>query len=159
MFRKPPAPPAAPPPPASVPQARRITDAPGSLRTLIGPGTRIKGELSGEDQIDLAGRLEGPSHVTGLYRVREGAVVVGEVTAASIVVEGDVSARTLVAEKIEIGASARVQANVRARFVAIAEGAFFDGQVEMADRGSPAFPFKEKRKAHGDQGPDPQAGR
>jgi len=115
---------------------------------VIGPATRIKGTLTGDDPVDFAGALEGDSQVTALYRVRASGRIVGDVTAASLVVEGEVSGRTLVAEKVEIGAAARVRANVRARVVAIAEGAFFDGQVQMQGHGGPSRPvsFREKRK-------------
>jgi len=122
-----------------------MTDTEAVPGTVIGPGTWIKGTLSGGDPVDLAGALEGPSNVTGLYRVREGARVAGDIVATSLVVEGDVSGRTLAAQKIEIGASARVRANLRASVVAIAEGAFFDGQVHMQGGQGPV-PFKEKRK-------------
>ena len=122
---------------------------------MIGPRTGIKGDLSGGDPVDIAGVLEGHSSVTGLYRVRQGARVVGNVTATSIVIEGELSGEKLVGEKVEIGASARVHANVRARLVAIAEGAFFDGQVHMEGRDAPIAPmaFTEKRK---DRRPDGQ---
>lgn len=142
MLEKPP-----PSNPAS-PAGRRFTDALEGQGTVIGPGTRIKGSLSGADAVDLSGVLEGPSTVSGLYQVRAGARVVGDITATSLVVEGDVAGRTLSAEKIEIGTGARVRANLRARVVAIAEGAFFDGQVHMEGRDGPAGPvhFKERRK-------------
>jgi len=151
MLRRNPtsAPPAGPDPAPAESPGRRITDAPGASTTVIAAGIRIRGELTGEDPVHLSGTLEGPSNVTALYCVREGARVVGEITAPSIVIEGDVSGQTLVAERVEIGASARVHANLRARTVAIAEGAFFDGQVSMEGRDGPlvTFSFKEKRKA------------
>ena len=93
------------PPSASVVPARRMTDVDVDAGTVIGPGTRIRGTLSGGDPVDLAGVLEGPSNVTGLYRVREGARVAGDIVATSLLVEGDVSGRTLAAQNIEIGAS------------------------------------------------------
>ena len=74
-------------PPGSEPTpARRITDAETGPTTVIGPGTRIKGYLSGEDSVDMRGTLEGDSRITGLYRVDRKARVVGDVTATSIVV-------------------------------------------------------------------------
>jgi cytoskeletal protein CcmA (bactofilin family) len=154
MFGKPRPPTAPPPPPAGPPPSRRFTDGADSAVTVIGPGTHIKGHLSGDDAIDIGGMLEGDSTVTGLCRIREGARVTGDVSAASIVVDGDVHATTLVADKVEIGATARVHATVRARVVAIAEGAFFDGQVQMEGRDGPALAatFKEKRRGRGEDG-------
>ncbi len=122
-----------------------MTDVEAHPGTVIGSGIRIKGTLSGDDPIDLAGALEGSSEVTGLYRVREGARVAGDIVAGNLVIEGQVSGRTLVAQKIEIGALARVHAHLRAGVVAIAEGAFFEGQVHMQGGQGPV-PFKEKRK-------------
>lgn len=147
------------PAPPSAPEAtrlRRLVDSGDGPTTVVGPGTRIKGHISGGDSVDLAGTLEGDSRITGLYRVREGARIIGDVTATSIVVDGEVAGRTLVAEKVEIGASARVRANVRARVVAIAEGAFFDGQVHMEGRSGPAAPMAFREKRRGRRGNDPQ---
>jgi cytoskeletal protein CcmA (bactofilin family) len=139
-------------------RVRRVTDSAEGPTTVIGPGTRIKGCVSGGDSVDLAGTLEGDSRISGLYHVRETARVVGDITATNIVVDGEVSGRTLVAQKVEIGAAARVRAHVRARVVAIAEGAFFDGQVHMEGRPGPAAPattFREKRRGRRRHGPEP----
>ncbi len=157
MFRKPETPPPLPAPPlpaapapAPVPAppipARRVTDAPRVPKTVIGPAMQIKGSLTGDDPVDLAGTLEGDSQVTALFRVRASGRIVGDITAKSLVVEGEVSGRA---------PAARVRANVRARVVAIAEGAFFDGQVQMDNREGPAdaLTFTEKRKPR--DGPDP----
>jgi cytoskeletal protein CcmA (bactofilin family) len=133
-----------------------VTDSAEGPTTVIGPGTRIKGSLSGGDSVDLAGTLEGDSRISGLYHVRETAHVIGDITATNIVVDGEVSGRTLVAQKVEVGAAARVRAHVRARVVAIAEGAFFDGQVHMEGRPGPAAPATFREKRRGRRRPDPQ---
>jgi cytoskeletal protein CcmA (bactofilin family) len=128
---------------------RRFRESIAPAATVIGPGTRIVGALSGDDGVELSGSLEGDSDVSGHYTVREGASVVGNLKAAGLVVDGEVFAETLSAERIEIGASARVRGDIRGKFVAIAEGAFFDGQVHMEGREAPAEPtfFKERRKS------------
>lgn len=144
MLGKPPS----PAPPSESP-SRRITDALDPQATRIGPGTRLKGDLESDGPVDLAGTLDGDVKVGGHCRVREGARVSGRIEATTLVVEGTVDGPSLVAEKIEIGATARVTANVRARLVAIADGAFFEGEVRMDDTGAPATPvtFTEKRRA------------
>jgi cytoskeletal protein CcmA (bactofilin family) len=145
--------------PEAVPApARRLSDTVAAPSTVITAGIHITGEISGDDPVHLAGTLEGSSTVSGLYCVREGGRVLGEITAPTIVIEGEVSGPSLVAEKVEIGSLARVRANLRARTVAIAEGAFFDGQVSMEGRDGPlvTFSFKEKRKDRSpDEGSDP----
>ena len=162
MFRSSRIPPPPEPPPAPPPEtpARRFTDAPEGTLTVIGPGTRIKGDLSGGDGVDLAGTLEGRSNVTGPYRVREGARVIGDVSASALVLEGEVSGHSLSGDKVEIGAAAQVRGHIHARVVAIAEGAFFDGSVHMSGGEGPggAVAFSEKRKSRprGGEGSPPE---
>jgi cytoskeletal protein CcmA (bactofilin family) len=138
------------PKPDPTPEApsRRFTDAVDPDATTIGPGTRVKGEVIAEGPVDLAGTLDGDARVSAHLRVRPGAHVTGRLEARSLVVEGEVTGPSVAAERVEIGATARVSASIRARVVAIAEGAFFEGDVRMDDTGAPGTPitFTEKRR-------------
>ncbi len=136
------------PEPTQTSPTRRFTDSVEKYATVIGPGIQVRGELSGSDAVDVAGVLEGASRVDAHYRVREGARVTGRIEAQTLIVAGQVTAPELVAEKIEVGASGRVQARLSARVVAIAEGAHFDGGVHMRGSEPAAGPttFKEQRK-------------
>jgi cytoskeletal protein CcmA (bactofilin family) len=127
---------------------RRFTDTVEKYTTVIGPGIKVRGELSGSDAVDVAGVLEGDSQVDAHYRVREGARVVGRIEAKALIVAGEVSGPELAAEKIEVGASGRVKASLNARVIAIAEGAVFDGGVHMrgGEAGAGPTTFKEQRK-------------
>jgi cytoskeletal protein CcmA (bactofilin family) len=125
---------------------RRFSDA--VFETVIGAGTSIRGELSGDDAVDLGGRLEGDATLQAHLRVRRGGHLTGAIEARGLVVEGAVEAPRIVADRIEIGASARVKASLQARVVAIAEGAVFDGSVDMQGdetAGGPTY-FKEQRQ-------------
>jgi cytoskeletal protein CcmA (bactofilin family) len=146
--KQPPAPLA---PPAAPPPARRFTDSRERPGTVIGASIKIKGELTGGDSVDLAGSLEGTSRVEGFYLVREGARVVGPIAAADVVVEGEVEGTLIEGRKVEIGAASRVRAHIRASVVAIAEGAFFEGQIDMSgEEGETArLAFRERRRREG----------
>jgi cytoskeletal protein CcmA (bactofilin family) len=135
-------------PVSPVSPARRFTDAAEAPTTVIGASIQIKGELTGSGVLEIAGTLEGDCRVDGLCRVRQGAHIQGDVTATHIVVEGELRGQTLVAERVEIGATANVRADIRAPLVAIAEGAFFEGKVDMESGEGTSGPtaFKEKRK-------------
>ncbi len=126
---------------------RRFTDT--AFPTVIGPGVSIRGEIAGEDAVDLAGTVEGNSVVAGHYRVRAGARVSGAIQAETVAVEGTVEAPRIVADRVQIGATARVEATIQARVIAIAEGARFDGELNMGQAGSDgggATFFKERRR-------------
>jgi cytoskeletal protein CcmA (bactofilin family) len=154
MFKKP-TPPEPLPSPGPTP-ARRFTDTVETAANAVGRETHLRGELTAAGPLDVAGTIDGPCRVGGLCRIREGARITGDVTATSIVVEGEMTGRTLVAENVEIGHSARVQADIRAHKVAIAEGGFLQGHVEMEDpKASPGpVTFKEKRESR-EPGPIP----
>ena len=141
MLGKPDAP-AQPPAPA-----RRHTDSLDANSTFVGPGTTIEGNLVSDGSVDVAGTLHGDARAIAVLRVREGAHVTGRLEAKSLVVEGEVSGPALVADKVEIGATARVKSSIQARVVAIADGAFFEGEVRMdGPGGSGAHTFTEKRR-------------
>lgn len=112
------------------PQTTRPTasDSP----TVIGPGLTIRGEIVSEEAVELAGRLEGDSRIAGRYRVRDGGCVIGTIEAQTLAVEGTVQSPEVVADRLELGASGRLEAHVRARVVVVAAGAQFDGELEMA---------------------------
>jgi cytoskeletal protein CcmA (bactofilin family) len=63
-------------------------------------------------------------------------------------VGGTVEAGTLTADRVEIRASARVSGTLTARVVAIADGAFYEGEVRMEGSGASSAPlyFKDRRK-------------
>jgi cytoskeletal protein CcmA (bactofilin family) len=134
--------------PAPAAPARRFSDEGLPPSTLIGTSMHLKGELSGDGSVDVAGAIDGNCRISGLCRVREGARVSGDITASSIIVQGQVTGRLLAAERVEIGPAGVVRADIRAKVVAIAEGALFEGSVDMEGGEGPAAPtsFREKRR-------------
>jgi cytoskeletal protein CcmA (bactofilin family) len=139
------------PPPEPTP-ARRFTDSGEPAGTVLGPRTQVRGELTSEGPVEIEGTLRGDCRAAGLCRVRAGARVEGNIRATSVVVEGEVAGKALEAQRVEIGASARVHADIHADHVAIAEGGFFEGDVRIGGKDAPQPTlFKEKRGA-GPQG-------
>jgi cytoskeletal protein CcmA (bactofilin family) len=126
------------------------TDSPG---TVVGPGTTVRGDVTGGDAVQIRGLLEGDCRTSGHCVVSQGARVVGSIEATGIVVAGVIEGGALAAEKVEIRASARVRASVTGRVVAIADGAFYEGAVQMEGQDAPtgAVFFKERRS--GSEGP------
>jgi cytoskeletal protein CcmA (bactofilin family) len=115
---------------------------------VIERGTRILGNVATSDPIDIRGVLEGDCQTSAHCIVREGARVLGNIDAAALVVAGEVEAGLLQAEKVEVRASARVVATIRARVVAIADGAFFKGEVQIETAPAASGPplSKDRRK-------------
>jgi cytoskeletal protein CcmA (bactofilin family) len=136
------------PPPSDDAPSRRFTDSAQGHLTVLRPGLRIKGELTGAEVLELAGSFEGPLSVTGLCHLHETARVVGAVTAGDAVIEGELQGPLTVRGKVELRSTARVRSTIRAESVALAEGCYFEGHIHM-EAGSEAdgpTSFQEKRR-------------
>ena len=112
--------------------ARSVAAPASGTETIIGPGVRVEGDLKSPSGVELYGTVEGSFEVAGLLVVRESGRVTGDVTAQDVIVHGAVEGRVIAEQKIELGSSGRIKGDVRARTVSIAEGAYFQGKVEMA---------------------------
>jgi cytoskeletal protein CcmA (bactofilin family) len=128
---------------------------------VIAVGTIVRGDVTGGDSVEVRGTLEGDCRIEGLCVVAQGARVLGNIEAAGVVVAGEVEAGTVAAERIELRASARVRAAITTRVMGIADGAFYEGDVQMLGPDAPAGPvlFRDRRKTTaagpppGDAGP------
>jgi cytoskeletal protein CcmA (bactofilin family) len=118
---------------------------PSTSETVLGVGIRIKGDIKTPSGVDLRGSVDGSFDVGGLFIVRESGRVTGNVTARDVVVHGVIEGHVIAEQKVVLGPSGRVQGNLRAKAVAIAEGAFFEGNVEMADPVSTETPRRETK--------------
>jgi cytoskeletal protein CcmA (bactofilin family) len=124
---------------------RRFTDPAERAATVIGAGTQVRGDIVSGEPLDVRGTVEGDCRVSAHCTVREGARVLGNIDATTLVVAGEVEAGTLTAEKVEIRATARVRATVRALRVAIADGALYEGDLQTQDAAGGPLVFQERR--------------
>lgn len=105
---------------------------------MIGPNVRIQGELSGEEDIVVEGRVEGKITVTKMLRIGPQAQVNAEVKAQAVVIAGKVVGNVSATDRVEILASGSLEGNIKAPKIAIAEGAQFRGSVDMSGKPGPA---------------------
>ena len=105
-------------------------------RAGVGSTVVIKGELSAQEDVVIAGSVEGLINVSGhIVTVQPGAQVVGDIAAMGIVVAGEVEGSLLAEQRIEIRSGADVEGDLSAPRIAVADGAVVCGKVEtIADR-------------------------
>lgn len=103
--------------------------------TVVGRGARFVGEISGEDDVVVMGRLEGAVRVAGRATVGPGGEVEGDLHARCVLVQGLVRGQIFGGERAELAATAVVEGSVEAPKIVIAEGARLEGSVAMAPRG------------------------
>ena len=109
-------------------------------RAVIGPNIRIQGELSGDEDLVVEGRVEGKISVSKGLRIGPQAQVNAEVKAHHVVIAGRVVGNVIAVEKVELLPSGILEGNIRSPKIAIAEGAQFKGSVDMGGKAAPAAP-------------------
>ncbi len=119
---------------ARAPEFRAPEAAPRA--SVLGPTLRFRGELSAQEDLIVQGSVEGSiTHTQSLTMGTDGSMK-GDIRARIIVVDGKVEGDLYATEFVNIRATAKVKGNVFAPRVAITEGAFFQGQVEMQPSGA-----------------------
>ena len=127
---------------------RRLLDRIGGTPSLLASGSRLAGDLETPGALMLGGSIVGDGDVRGELAIGVGAHWQGQVRAISAVVAGQVTGAIIVAERIEISATAVIRGRVAARSIAMARGASIDGDVTVTS-GEAIVEFDEKRTPSG----------
>jgi cytoskeletal protein CcmA (bactofilin family) len=119
----------------------------------IGKSITIKGDLSGNEDLQIDGTVEGRIDLPNnqLTIGPEGRVK-AEVHAKSVVVIGHVTGNLSAADRIQVEATGIVDGDVKAPRLVIQEGAMLNGAVEMSAahaKGSAAAPAPLVKAAGG----------
>jgi cytoskeletal protein CcmA (bactofilin family) len=101
----------------------------------IGPSIRIKGDVTAQEDLVIAGHVEGNVTVEGhILTVNPGGHVCADIAARAIIVGGKVKGRLTAGERIELRGSAEIEGDLTAPRIGVAEGAAFHGRVDMPPR-------------------------
>lgn len=125
---------------------RRVIDQIGESPTFVAEGSRLTGDLETSGPLVMCGAIRGDGRVGGALSMAVTAEWQGEIHAAAAVIAGKVSGKLVVEDKLEIGATAVIHADIVARSIAVAKGAIIDGVVTVTS-GQPVVQFEEKRAA------------
>ena len=106
----------------------------------IGKTVVIKGEISGGEDMYVDGQVEGSVQLLGnSLTIGPNGRVHASVAAKNVTVGGSLEGNIKASERTEMRKSAVVNGDVQTRRIAIEEGAFFKGKLEiLTDSKSPA---------------------
>lgn len=104
--------------------------------SVLGPTLRFRGELSAQEDLIIQGSVEGSITHTQSLTVGTDGTMKGDIRARVTVVDGKIEGDMYATESVTIRATAKVKGNVFAPRVAITDGAFFQGQIEMQPSGA-----------------------
>ena len=105
-------------------------------RSILGPSVALRGELAGDEDLVIEGQFDGTVHL-GEHCVTVGAQgqVKAEIQALRVVVQGSVTGNITARERIEIRKTGRVMGDLMAAGIAIEDGAYFKGSIEILREG------------------------
>ncbi len=108
-------------------------DAPKSVEfALIGKSVVIKGELSGSEDLYLDGQVEGSIELRDhSLTVGPNGVVKANVSAKGVIVQGKLEGSIIATDKVELRQTAVVTGDLATQRIAIEEGAFLKGKVDV----------------------------
>jgi len=100
--------------------------------TVLGRSVLLRGELSAGENLLIEGEFEGNVKLQDhCLSVGPQGQVKAEIHARQVVVHGSVTGNITAREKIEIRKTGQVVGDLRAAAVAIEEGAYFKGSIEI----------------------------
>ena len=121
-------------PEASQDASTSYTPAPTTTRNvaMIGPSIQIKGEVTGDENLVIQGKVEGSIDLgTCEVSVGESGKVSADIKAKIIKVDGEVAGDITGNEKVIISQSGNVRGNIVAPRVTLEDGAVFKGSIDM----------------------------
>jgi cytoskeletal protein CcmA (bactofilin family) len=98
---------------------------------IIGEGIQIRGNLSGSGDLVVRGKVEGFVALQDHLTVEETGIMVANIETRAVTVNGKMSGDIDASERVGISSSATVVGDIRAPEVEIADGARFQGKLEM----------------------------
>ncbi len=106
--------------------------------TVVGPGIRISGRVTGEEDLHVEGRIDGAIQLSDTLFVAPGGIVAAEVDAHNVVVSGVVVGNVTARDCVTLHAGAKLVGDITAPRLVIADGAAFKGNVRMGGEAPPA---------------------
>jgi cytoskeletal protein CcmA (bactofilin family) len=131
-YNPPPPAPLEPPPQPTAPRSQPSTN---KERALIGPSIEIKGNLSGGEDLQVEGRVEGKIELAQ-YSITIGTKgrIKADIKGRNIIVMGEVEGNIYGSEQIVLRQSSKVTGNLVAPRVSLEDGANFKGSIDMTSK-------------------------
>ncbi len=99
---------------------------------MIGPGIHIKGDVTGDEDLIIKGRVDGTIDLSANeVTVSESGKVKADIKAKTVVISGEVTGDVSGGETVIISKSGNVRGNIIAPRMTLEDGAVFKGSIDM----------------------------
>jgi cytoskeletal protein CcmA (bactofilin family) len=126
---------------APVPSPEPIRRAPqpagNAKESLIAADVTIEGKIEGAGHVRIAGRFKGDVNVEGNVTIEHGAHVTGQISAATVIVSGEVHGNISANQRVELLETGVINGDVKAAVLTVAAGSRMRGNADFgwADKG------------------------
>jgi len=104
------------------------------LPNMIGPGTKIKGDIETNGDIKIDGSIEGNIISKGRVLIGQNGLVTGDVKCINCDIYGTFEGKITVSELLSLKASSKLNGDVKTSKLSIEPGAIFTGTCDMGDK-------------------------
>ncbi len=106
--------------------------------TTIAHGARVRGQVSGAEDVVVDGRIDGGIKLEGSLHVREGGVVVAQVAALDVHIAGILVGDVIANGAVTIAPKGKLVGDVKAGRIVIAVGGAMRGHVDTTEEATGA---------------------
>jgi cytoskeletal protein CcmA (bactofilin family) len=115
----------------------------GDVHTLLGKGSEFEGKLSFEGQVRIDGKYSGQISTKDVLVIGEGARVNAEISAGTVIINGQVEGNIKATGMVELHPPARVKGSIETPALSMDKGVIFEGSCKMENlqgKGLPPSP-------------------
>jgi len=123
--------------------------------TVVTASTVIRGRVSGDEDLDVLGRIHGSIELKGSITLDAAARIDGDVTADHFAIHGIFVGDAQITDTIHLSAASRVIGDLRAPRIIIEEGAQIRGRVDMGDAPAESISTRSPKTAAPRRAPAP----
>jgi cytoskeletal protein CcmA (bactofilin family) len=106
--------------------------------SLVSRQIVVEGDISGDENLHVDGRVKGTIRLTGDLFIGASGVVDAEVDARNVIIQGTLSGKVTARSQLEIKTAGRLIGDCSAASIEIQEGAVFEGTSRMLSSASAA---------------------
>ncbi|MFH1812467.1 MAG: polymer-forming cytoskeletal protein [Pseudomonadota bacterium] len=103
------------------------------VTTVIGDTIRLQGNLQGDEDLQVYGRIDGTIQLSKTLIVESSGVIKADVSVQNAVISGVVVGNITASDAVEITREGRMVGDIVAPRVILVDGASFKGQVDMGN--------------------------
>jgi cytoskeletal protein CcmA (bactofilin family) len=123
------------------PVENRMPEIPRTANAHIGKSVVIKGQLSGSEDLYLDGEVEGTVDLPGhTLTIGPSGRIRANISARIVSIQGTVTGNVRGSDKVELKNSAVLTGDIATKRIAIDDGAFFKGGVDIQKESAPERP-------------------